>query len=262
MLAIQSYITTDRSDIAKTIIFAEYSHSLLKKHGYTTQLCIEESLYSRFKHIPYDDFVFFPSYYLKLATGHTRFGTSSVFAVSNVNEPFIHIDFDMFMLKDIVKPFKNSSAFFIHTEPWLTNEFYDLLSFITQHVPEFKKITTNLISCNGSIFGGSDYKTYNVACQQLLTTVYKYNKFLEKYKHSGTIIGQVFLNYYVVKLLYPNSDRKTVDTIFKVETPEDLFEHFKSNNFVHFWSPVKQKLIDSSFLMNKELEVLLKPFCI
>ena len=258
MIAVQSYITTKYSNVEKAVRFAELSHRLLKRHGYTTTLCIENALYDRFRHIRYDNIIIFSNYFLKLTSSSTRFGLSSIYALSQLTSPSFHIDFDFFLLNNVIKAVEHERAFCAHTEPWLEHSYTNTVLGMSQQIPELKKIIGDNIpvSYNGSVFGITDMVTAQEIARQLIFIAIKYDKLFKNNNIAGTILGQTCCPYLLQQLTHTD-----VKVLFDIKTPDELFSQFKQQGCVHFWHPVKKHIINSNFLNNSELKATLEPFC-
>jgi hypothetical protein len=152
------------------IEMAKTSHDCVKKHGYSTCLYTDKNGYKKLKNvIPYDEIILFDDQILSKLNSQI-WSLGKILAMSLVNEPFIHIDFDLFLFKKINDDIIKKDFFALYPEPWMDKikSFRENISKIWNVYPERNDLNKNAISFNFAVVGGSEYKKINAVCNKIL----------------------------------------------------------------------------------------------
>ena len=166
------------------IEMAKLSNNYAQKHGYKTCLYTDENGYNKLTpYINYDEVILFDKEVTsQLNTNIWSIG--KILAMSMVKEPFIHIDFDLFLMKPLPNDFINKDFFSLYPEPWLFK------------IPEYEKSILKVYklydhpeeldfkdfySYNFAIVGGQKFKEINFVCNRLLDFSISHGQILEKF---------------------------------------------------------------------------------
>lgn len=167
MVIIHSYFDnkfTKTSRFDKDIYLqAELSVKFLKKYGYNVILFTDNEHLKRIKY--YDDIKTINIADYKLPK--VFWSGSKLISCLNVNEDYIHLDIDLFLIEDIIKDHLSKNFFCLHNEPYLT-EYNKTTHKIPSHIVTKLDLDVDNIECkNMSIFGGN-YKVINNIIQKVI----------------------------------------------------------------------------------------------
>jgi hypothetical protein len=162
----------------------------VKKHGYRTLLYTDEKHYDKLKNFEFDEIRVFNQKELDFLP-HNVWCLGKVLAFSLINEPFLHFDFDVIMIKDLIKPIINNELICFHPEPWRTNKDYEFLyKHALENFPELKKIfNDNLHTYNCAIIGGHAVNAINHSAKLVLEYCKNHKNYLEE--KQDTLVKQV-----------------------------------------------------------------------
>ncbi len=237
---------------------------LIKKHGYRIELYCDKTTYNFYKIIPYDKINIID---------YTEDGISDNFWVWSkikpqllINEPYVHIDADVFLFKDIIgdKLLNGEfSAIVQSTENKKTiGEGYNRCYI--DAINPFKKYDKYNIdwekykmqSYNCGVIGFSDMEVKNEYCNLVKKLLYELSndktfKF-NSYIHFGAhIMSEQTLLYYILNekkiktyQLIKHDDSKETDYIWKSEIPENI-------GYCHMWSNSKYQYGIKNKIINK-----------
>lgn len=157
MIVIQSFFANDTSNIRSNIELvskqAELSNKFLKKHKYNTILYTDINSIDFFKHINYDDIQIIKLEDHDLPDKFSFWSITKLLCCLLTNEPFLHIDFDFFLVEDIIKPYIDQQFVSLHHERWMKKCFFKKLCKDT--VKQYFDIDTEFAqSYNFGVFGG------------------------------------------------------------------------------------------------------------
>jgi hypothetical protein len=200
---------------------AKLSNQSVKKLGYKTCLYTDKIGYDLLSDIGYDEIVLFDE--LILSKFHKKvWSLGKILAMSLVREPFIHLDFDVFLFKKIEDKISKTDFFSLYFEPWLTKE----LKLHSKELLKLEKININhYLSWNFSVVGGQNFLKINEACEEIinLAILNKHNVNRTQFKKSW-VLAVVFEQVLVPKILKEKYNIE-VNTIFP-DSPydEELYE--------------------------------------
>jgi hypothetical protein len=163
--------------------FAFISNSLVKKLGYNTILYIEEKNYKNFANIPFDDIRIISKQEISKIP-NTIWAASKLIALSKIEEPFFHLDFDCFIFNNkFEKLIENKKFFFFHEEPWEKYEKnFSAAKLLAKQIGDDFPIDlkkADFIPKNFAVFGTNDIcqvKNINIASQKIISILCKYKK--------------------------------------------------------------------------------------
>jgi hypothetical protein len=123
------------------------SNKLAQKAGYKTILYTDKKSKEVLKEIPFDDIIDFDENILEQLP-KTMWAAAKLLAISMQKTPFIHLDFDFLILKNIFfKEVYNKDFFVFHEEPW-TREFGLGSNFFQNGTKKILDITNNIFDLN------------------------------------------------------------------------------------------------------------------
>lgn len=206
MITIHSFFPNDTSSIRANISAAskqaELSNKFLKKHHYTTILYTDANSVSYFKHILYDDIKIIDLKDYQLPNTFKFWSVTKLISCLHMDEPFYHVDLDLFLVEDIIKPYQNEPFITLHHEPWMKDCFFSKLP--KDKIYEWFNIDNDIAQCyNFAIFGGVDYTTIKNSIEHLITGVntnnYEISEFLSTLQTDGyNWKTSVFLEQYIL----------------------------------------------------------------
>ena len=113
---------------------AAVSNYFAKQHGYETVLYTDIAGNLLLNKIEYDKIILMPEHILNKFP-KTGWSLGKLLATSMINEPFLHLDFDLFLFKPIEESVFNKQAVFFHDEIWM-DEILANSSFVLKRKPE------------------------------------------------------------------------------------------------------------------------------
>jgi hypothetical protein len=97
---------------------ANVSLQLVKKHGYKTDLYVDKANYHKFDRLNFDEKILLDQSILDQFPKNV-WSLGKLLSFTQVNEPFFHIDFDLFIIEDQLKHFLNKKFVAYHEEGWM-----------------------------------------------------------------------------------------------------------------------------------------------
>lgn len=187
---------------------AAVSNFFAQKHGYETVLYTDDLGENFLYKIPYNNILRLPDNILNKFP-NCIWNMGKVLTTSYINEPFIHLDLDLFLYKPIKEEFFKKEAVFFHEEIWMDKTLLDT-SFIIKKFPK-NLINKSYRSYNCAMFGGTNYKAFNQAAKEVCMFIIENADFLnkmhiqqEKLKNKGLVDNHLYLSYLVEQLWIPN----------------------------------------------------------
>ena len=127
--------------------FAIYSNRLAQKAGYKTIVYTDKKSKEFLKGIPFNEIIDFDENILSQLP-KTMWAAGKLLAISKQRDAFIHMDFDMFIYKNIfLEKIQNSDFFIFHEEPW-TRELGLGCNFFENGTKKILDITNNIFDVN------------------------------------------------------------------------------------------------------------------
>lgn len=271
MVILQSFFQVRkglRSDLKLAIKLADLSCKFLKKHGYTTVFCVDKKLINIFKHIKYDEFIFFDENIIDYYKIKNFWSVTKLLACLNIQESFLHIDTDLFLIENCLQ----SSL----KEKFLTlnQEFY-AAGFFRKHLKDnyflktLKLENANMYNC--SIFGGQEFEKINHCIKFILNDINDkkslFEDLLENLEKkqpgdSAMFYEQLYLIKHIADVLNLKSNKLNLERIPTVVNtslcrgPEQVFKILKQNKILHLCC--KKEFIDDFIGLEHFLDLLEK----
>lgn len=249
--------------------YAYIANKLAQKHGYHTVLFTDEYGKEELKNIPYNEVIPFDNNILETFP-KPGWSLAKILAMSLMNEPFMHMDFDLFLLKDLEKDFLQNEIFCFHKEQWLTKpqhhktedgkyfknsiinpysfEFLDKVAKLLDMTEDrFSiKFFKELNSYNCAIVGGQNFNIFKQSAKYVIDFAQKYKDVLEKFAIDNEMkvdwFAAVFLEQVVfLNLLKLGLGLEDIPIYLKANTTDDLNIEAQEKNVIHLWGS-KEKL--------------------
>ena len=185
--------------------------------------------------------------------------------IANKNEPFLHIDYDFFILKKLPRSILNAPII-VQSREFACDIQYEI-KWYEKHCKNkyLKKYKRNTITYNCGIIGGTDYKFFQKYSENAIKAVEdpKNKKFWNrKYLFPAFVKACVAEQYYLCCFLKDNKrkpmllfDNKPADK--KVVSPNDNYcplnkKYFRQRKIIHFFGDHKMFLYKIYKNHNKE----------
>lgn len=174
------YSHWSNADILHQGLFPEMaavSNYLAQKQGFETVLYTDSKGYELLNKINFTEFKQLDENKLNQFP-RTGWSLGKLLAISNINHPFLHIDFDLFLLKPLESQLLLKNNLFLHQEIWME----DVLKTSCKIIGKFPSLVpenNNYKSYNCAIFGGQNYKSFNKAAQNICDFAIQNAEFLE-----------------------------------------------------------------------------------
>lgn len=220
---------------------AAVANYFAQKHGYETVLFGDELSLRAFHSVKFNDKVRLPDEILNKFP-KSAWSIAKLLSVSYIREPFIHIDFDFFMKKNIEEKFKTSDAFFFHQEIWMDKTFAES-EFIINKKPKELQLDYNKRSYNCSIFGGVKHENFSKACKIICDFAIENSHYLEQLnlqqsslKNKNLVPNFLYLTMLLEQVWMP---RLLINDGAKVETilTNDIIAEFEKTNYSEDFNP-------------------------
>lgn len=244
MKVVFSHWSEAKSDDSKFFKeMAAVSNFLAKKCGYETVLYTDSLGENASYKIEYDNIIRLPQNILDQFP-KTIWSLGKLLTTSLIKEPFIHLDFDLFLIKPLREDLLMKEAIFYHQETWMDRTLADT-SFILKKCPP--NLNNNYRSYNCAIFGGTNYAAFNEVSKEIYNFVIEHGEFLEKMniqqnkmKKKGLVNDYLYLPMLVEQLWMPqllknkNINIETVlyDKTFDEYELVDYAENYDPSNFI------------------------------
>lgn len=240
----------------ETRILATCSQYYAQKNtGLKTVLYTDKIGAELLKDIPYDEVILFDEEIIKQFPKHV-WSAGKILAMSMEKRPFIHIDFDFFILKrDFLDSIIDAPFFAYHNEPWSAylgkkgcfNK--EGVQIILQVINESLNIPTNqtFISVNFSIFGSCIEKNIpiiNKVSQKMIDCIIKHREFLDSndlleqlkkpfQRIHAIMIPLVIEQVLLLKMIH--KELKKYKTLIKIQHPRESYSEGIKIGLAHLW---------------------------
>jgi hypothetical protein len=270
MLAIHSFFknTTDiRSDIELTAKQANLSCKFLKKHKFTTILYTDRSCIDSFKYIPYDDIIILDISSIRSNIPQDFWSASKLISCSVTNEPYIHVDVDLFLIENCLAEYEDEDFFVFHNESWIKDKSYNEQLFkINQY---FNYIDNNSLVYNNAIFGGKQYNIINQQINTLIDSIIINNTiideilFSKKPRKENDGAKSVFVEQYLFNnLVKEELKMSTIPLVLKEsidhENSRKIYALMKQYQIIHLW--VHKNAINNVIGLHELMDMLEKKY--
>lgn len=246
---------------------AKLSLKFAKKHNYQTVLFVDEQSFKLFESLPYDEIKIINSSLTKKISQH-YWSFSKLYAYSQMKEPFVHIDFDVFMFSDFLKPYVNWPYFAFDKEKWTKNIGLPAKHLFQKYFPQLEKYEIKY-SYNCSVVGGSNYESFNKAAEQTIRFIKKHQEtfikhaeinFVKTYKTEGILpwyLSLLFEQIIFIHLLMNNENLIELPTIIGTkDSIDDVIKDSKKLNMFHLWGDEMKSVVQTTFGTDKFLEII------
>jgi hypothetical protein len=246
---------------------AKISLKLIKNHGYKTVIYLDEKNYDKFNDLDYDEKILIDQNKLEnLPTSIWCLGKLLVF--SEINEPFLHIDFDLFVKENNLEYFLKEKFVCFHEERWvdinnvLKRLDYDNLISRFTNSPHFLN-KNEIKSYNCAVIGGTAIKEIQESAKIVLDYARKNKDFLNEKMNKLLMVGNdwmlpifmeqmLFINICKNKLNSitcildenKNQDNQLLLNLTGAEGLDFIYEEMVRKKIVHLWGS-KQKLMSN-----------------
>jgi hypothetical protein len=152
------------------IEMAKASNFLAKKFGYKTCLYTDKNGFEILnKHIDYDNVILFNEEILQKLPNKI-WSIGKILAMSMIDKPFMHFDFDLFILKEVDQKILNNDFFVLHEEPWVNSSYVDNKEIrkIYNLYPNKNEISDQIVSYNYGIVGGQKFHEIKTVCKKII----------------------------------------------------------------------------------------------
>lgn len=244
---------------AETLDMAYISNYLAQKQGYKTVLYIDKKNKEEFiNKIPYSEVVEFDDNILEQLPPAV-WSAGKILAASIETRPFLHVDFDLFILNNKFYDYvKNEEFITYHYEPWWSLKTEIGKIFHKEALKYFIKNTDNafkldyskdLDSYNCAIFGSckkENIEIINKECQFIIKALIKSKNIIQNpefirhitynsFKNGGipVIVEQVIMIYKIHNKL------KSHSSIIKINHGKETFEEGLKFGLLHLWGAKK-----------------------
>jgi hypothetical protein len=249
--------------------YAILSNRLAQKAGYKTVLYADKKSKEFFKDVPFNEIKDLDEGILNQLP-RTVWAAGKILTFSMQTEPFIHLDFDFFIIENnFLNEIQDKDFIVYHEEPWV-KEFSFGKNFFDQGLKMMLDITKNIfnvdlnyesISLNFSMFGTC--KKNNVdsiakEAKKVISDLISVRSSLEdKYvtQHFDRGFGSIsaaIMSIIIEQVIFPSLLKQKFNfnyyPILKVEKAVDAFEKGKEIGLVHLWG----------MKYNEKLQILLR----
>jgi len=251
-----SWLKNDYQEVLRQKDYAIYSNYLAQRAGYETVLYTDQESRELLGDIPYNKIIDLDENILNKLP-KTVWAAGKILTFSMQTKPFIHLDFDFFILKnDFYDKIKDKEFFVFHEEPWFFN--FGLGScFHTHGLAKILKITNNdfganfdekSISVNFSMFGSCQKDVVPIIAEKsnlIIENLIKYQNQFEDIsfkQHLKKYFGSLSLampSIIIEQVILPNIISEKLNSsyypIINLEHPKDIGKKCKEINLVHLW---------------------------
>jgi hypothetical protein len=264
-----SWMGANYDSVAAQKDFAIYSNYLAQKAGFKTVLYTDQKSKQILKDIPYNEIIDFDEKILEQLP-KTVWAAGKILAMSMQTGPFIHIDFDFFILKNnCLEQLYDKDFFLFHEEPWSKkiglhkNLYKNGTKKILNITENNLNLDENSISLNFSIFGScrSDIaKIINIEAENFISYLIKNKEILESESLVEYLEGEfgklskTILSIILEQVIFPHTLVKKYKyqyhPILKIKNGKNLIKKFKKAGLVHLWSTKTYKSVQLQIQKN------------
>jgi hypothetical protein len=243
MKIIFSYVTNNNAPSQSSVELAALSNFLVKKQNLKTVFFGDKIAISNFKNIEYDEFVELKDDEL-LQLPPSLWSMNKLMAVRQINEPFLHLDCDMLLFKDLHKLQYDHDIVCFHDEYFIDHHFQTLQDLFQIKPEQCNNYITRSYNCG--IFGGNDYQSYHKAIDILFEFIknnYTHIEYISsKYRNDKNLAKQANYDFFHPPVLVEQiwmfqllqSFGKQIHTIMQIHNWHTDFENkSKESGFIH-----------------------------
>jgi len=240
------------------------SNRLAQAHGYETILYTDKKGEEDLKNIKFSEIRRFPDKLHKVSKRVWSLGKLA--AMSDMDEPFFHIDQDLFLYRDVLKSLRNNDFVCFHQEPGA--EGYLDLFRIKKHFKNVQPASLEndyeIKSYNFAVVGGLAYKTIKQVTSEILDVCIEKKEIFETFgdrpddHHKMAIFAeQVWIPAVMIKNnIYPSF---VLDLPVNEDTKKNYLQLIRDTakkvGVAHFWTGSKSKYRQEIIAYAKKLGV-------
>jgi hypothetical protein len=253
MRVIFSYVDfgLKEKNYSKILKMAAASNFLAQKCGYKTTLFVDKKSCIFFEKIKYDNLILLKEEITENLPKKI-WSLGKLLAMSEMTEPFIHIDFDILLLKPLEKHFEKKEFICLHSEEWMlfdTRLFVDLCKNLNINI-------LNPISLNCGIVGGRNFSLIKKTANKLINYAINNKITLEKInnkipeKDRSWLLAVLFEQILFTNSIFNNLNLKYQNNLI-INTPkhEQVTAQLLKNGIIHLWTN-KDKEINLNLIEN------------
>jgi hypothetical protein len=246
---------------------ATLSLKLIQKHNYQSVLFVDKQSKELFAHLPYDEIKIIPSSLTSRVPSHF-WSLGKLYAYSKINEPFAHLDFDVFMFEDFLISYKDWPYYAYCKEKWTKSLAYPSKHLFQIYMPELAKFK-ELYSYNCCVFGGKNWEVINRAADKTIALILKRKKqyithaesnFKSVYKTDGILpwyLALLFEQIIFIHFLMEEQNLINFPTIAGTkDSIDDVIRDFKKLKMFHLWGDEMKHVVRTCFGYNTFVEIL------
>ena len=259
MKAIFSYWNCNNSRFFCNLEMAKTANDVAKKSGYKTCLYTDRiGLENLSPNISFDEVFLFDEdilsqFYPKI------WSLGKILAMSLVNEPFIHLDFDFFLFEKLPLEIENKDFFCLYEEPWINKNIgvQKDVQRIFDIYPSKKLKNKEFSSSNFSIVGGQKFVEINSVCQEILDfSIFRKKNLirLDNVLESPNWILPVTFEQILIPLLLKNNFN--IDTNHIISIPEEINNQINIDiNNINNFNIELTTFLKNEFIKNKMIHL-------
>lgn len=249
----------DANKLKHNIEMAKLSNFLIQSHGFETYFYGDQDSLNSFKDVNCNKFYELKDPRIK-EIPEQMWSIGKLFAMLEVNEPFIHIDYDIFLFKNFDEDFLKKDIIFYH------NEFHlDSLVEEYQRYFELKPSNTQSFrarSYNCALFGGQNFKLIHNICNEIIDFIIENKKEInQKLNHKDSLNYMPFMPALLLEQVWIFQLLKHYKEEFTsyLKHTENLFvigQEAYVKNICHLQGSKSENIISKNILsMNKYLSI-------
>jgi hypothetical protein len=240
-----------KEDLEYIVKMAALSNFFAQKHGYSTCLFVDEKSEKLFKNIKYDNIQIFDQ---KIVQHLPKYIWSSgkILASTMINEPFIHIDFDLFLIENNL--FQNKDFFCAFSEPFVVIN-KKILFEISRKLDK-KNSVNRFLSLNCAVMGGKSVEIIKNTGTEIIEFILANKNLLDNYNvlsNSSWMLAVIFEQMFFTNLIFKNLKSSYSENLLIQENYKDV-KNLENNllklGINHLWDKRKYKLDSISYVNN------------
>jgi FkbM family methyltransferase len=233
------YVGNELNGTEKYLNFYTFLLSFLtlkKYYGSVTMYCNRLAYDTFIKYIPYDNVII-----IENKNTIDWWSAYKLDIISIIDEPFIHVDSDVFIFDDIFRPFINNKDYDIIVQNSFDIEIIDKEKWIFEICP-IQKIKNKSFLCG--VIGFNDINKK----EKYIKNTKKVKKLIE----NNLIIGDYgfILEEYTLYLTTVNDDLKYFE-VLPYDDIKDIYSSGEKNNYTHMWFASKYVKTNIDLIKNK-----------
>ena len=243
---------------------AALSNYYAQKHGYQTHFFGDEQSIELVKKIKYNQISKLPETELNKIP-KCLWSLSKFVSISMMNEPFLHLDMDLILKKNVKPEILKSDIICCHTEEYVSHKLKNLNEAFKETCLFDNFDASKFMSFNCSILGGQNFEYIKSKTNFLLEHVYKnkeyfdytdklYKYYITRDLHIHFYFPPVLIEQVWLFQLFLNDNKKIARAIGDPKNWVELLELSKKHEIAHFMGLYKmiykQDIIDYTKSLN------------